>query len=504
MGNLGSTANSPCRVGDCMINMSSSCFLGNCSRLNPNITILDWKTDTCTTLNQSTCSMLTLESSWDGELSYDEEGCFVNNDLRNTPAYDQYLRFSMMMGILLIAFGCFGLVGNLLSIIVLNTKDMKSNCFNNLLTALNTTDSLHIVFAILEVVRYDFPAIYSIILPHPNIWPYVHYPVYRICFCASIYLIIGVGVERYLAVCRPHHYREVQGRSNRALMYILPALACAVLINMTKFLEVEVAEHCVDYRHCNLQLVTEETFHKPSELRTSEWYVIYYHCWFWVVVTGLVPFIILTVLSANIYTSMERLKRRLTLKGRHDHPGQVPLVQDLQSPRLGAEERRKIFRTKRQSTGSNNQAKECNLAFILICTTVTFFLLHLPRVLASLYEALTIKTQLNCAKKHKDFLPLWFLYILAALNTLLVVNASSNILIYIFVGQSFREKVKKILRLQDCKIGQNCFFTSFIQIFKICRTRREEIETIEMKHEVKMEEVTGEVVTSAAIDGKMY
>ena len=80
----------------------------------------------------------------------------------------------------------------------------------------------------------------------------------RICFCASIYLIIGVGVERYLAVCRPHHYREVQGRSNRALMYILPALACAVVINMTKFLEVEVAQYCVDYSHCNLQLVTVE------------------------------------------------------------------------------------------------------------------------------------------------------------------------------------------------------------------------------------------------------
>ena len=63
----------------------------------------------------------------------------------------------------------------------------------------------------LEVVRYDFPLTYSILLPHPNIWPYLHYPVYRITFCASIYLIIGVGVERFLAVCRPHHYRYVTG-----------------------------------------------------------------------------------------------------------------------------------------------------------------------------------------------------------------------------------------------------------------------------------------------------
>ena len=99
------------------------------------------------------------------------------------------------------------MVGNLFSIVVLNTKDMRSNCFNNILTALNITDSLHIIFAILEVVRYDFPSTYSFLLPHTHIWPYLHYPGYRISFCASIFLIIGVGVERFLAVCRPHHYR---------------------------------------------------------------------------------------------------------------------------------------------------------------------------------------------------------------------------------------------------------------------------------------------------------
>jgi len=478
MGSIHSTTTSPCRVGDCLPIIPSSCFKGNCSKLNTNISFSVVEGATCTMLNQSTCRLATLQGRWTGQLSYDEEGCFSNNDLRNTPAYDQYMQFSMVMGLLLIVFGCLGLVGNILSIIVLNTKDMKSNCFNNLLTALNITDSLHILLAILEVVRYDFPTTYSVILPHPHIWPYLHYPVYRICFCASIYLIIGVGVERFLAVCKPHHYREVQGRRNRALMYILPALACAVIINVTKFLEVEVAEYCVDYTHCELPLMTEETFHKPSDLRLSEWYVIYYHCWFWVIITGLVPFTILTVLSINIYTSMAKLKRRLTLKGRSDPPCQTPLVGNMRT----AEDRRKVFRSKRQSTGSNNQAKECNLAFILICTTVTFFLLHLPRVLASLYEALTIKTQLNCAKKDKDFLPLWFLYILAALNTLLVMNASSNIFIYLFVGQSFRSKVKKLLGLEEYKNGQMCFFNNFIHFFKFCRYDGDQPETIDVKN----------------------
>ena len=36
--------------------------------------------------------------------------------------------------------GILGILGNMLSIIVLNTKEMRTNCFNNLLTALNIAD----------------------------------------------------------------------------------------------------------------------------------------------------------------------------------------------------------------------------------------------------------------------------------------------------------------------------------------------------------------------------
>ena len=31
----------------------------------------------------------------------------------------------------------------------------------------------------------------------------------RITMCSSIFLVMGSSVERYLAVCRPHHYRHV-------------------------------------------------------------------------------------------------------------------------------------------------------------------------------------------------------------------------------------------------------------------------------------------------------
>ena len=79
----------------------------------------------------------------------------------------------------------------------------------------------------------------------------------RLTLCASIFIIISVSVERYLAVCRPHHYREVQGKRNRVIMYILPALVAAVIINLSKFWEVRLLTFCEDFQPCGCGIVTQ-------------------------------------------------------------------------------------------------------------------------------------------------------------------------------------------------------------------------------------------------------
>ena len=63
------------------------------------------------------------------------------------------------------------------------------------------------------------------------------------------------------------------------------------------------------------------------------------------------------------------------------------------------------------------------------------------RVFTSLYEALSVQAQMTCEKKGMDYLPLWFLYSIVVMNILLVLNASSNFLIYLFAGNSFRDQV---------------------------------------------------------------
>merc|ERR1712227_78920 len=120
------------------------------------------------------------------------------------------MKFSLGMGILTIVAGTFGFIGNLVNMIVLCSREMRNKCFNNLLTVLNITDSFHLVFAILEALQYNFPIAYkTIVQENMFFYPLIHYPGYRISICASIYMIISVGIGRYLAVCRPHHFRKV-------------------------------------------------------------------------------------------------------------------------------------------------------------------------------------------------------------------------------------------------------------------------------------------------------
>ena len=125
----------------------------------------------------------------------------------------------------------------------------------------------------LEVVRTEFNDVYNSIFHHEYFFPFIHYPLYRLgsrrindyiikiflrmSICCSIFLLIGVSVERYLAVCRPHHYREVQGKGNRVIIYILPAFVAAVAVNATKFVEVESFSFCEDFTDCGCGIVKQ-------------------------------------------------------------------------------------------------------------------------------------------------------------------------------------------------------------------------------------------------------
>ena len=109
------------------------------------------------------------------------------------------------------------------------------------LSGQNVYDSLHIIFAILDTIRTSFfEGFYpKFMLPS---FPWFHYPLYRISLVGSIYMTVATAIERYLAVCSPHNYHQMNMASQmRYIYYVVPVTVAATAVNVPRFFESEYA-----------------------------------------------------------------------------------------------------------------------------------------------------------------------------------------------------------------------------------------------------------------------
>lgn len=125
--------------------------------------------------------------------------------------------------------GIIGLIGNILSIVILSKPDMY-NSFNQLLITLSTMDSVFIILAIVDYSLNRLEAKCFIKKTSPNraiycfrafkwsseifiyTFPFIIYPLNNISFCASIFTTVALAYERHSAVCKPIHYRNVTAK----------------------------------------------------------------------------------------------------------------------------------------------------------------------------------------------------------------------------------------------------------------------------------------------------
>ena len=248
---------------------------------------------------------------------------------------NRFQQYSDFIGYCMLVFGAFGIIGNSLSIIVLIKKEKI--CFNYLLVALNCFDTFHIVFAILDVIRNNHEEAYPDTLL--SIFPYFHYPLYRwvhlmngypmlpffrLSLCVSIYLIVAITCERYVAVTKPRT-RLTSSQMTRAMMYVLPCVLIATLLNIGKFFEAETVSYCVDFTSCGCGY-HEITYVRPTQLRLSRNYIIFYSTWTWVTMTSLGPFFILSVLNFIIWRKLGQAKKTMAEMNPNVHHPKVSMT----------------------------------------------------------------------------------------------------------------------------------------------------------------------------------
>jgi len=106
------------------------------------------------------------------------------------------------------------------------------------------------------------------------------------------------------------------------------------------------------------------------------------------------------------------------------------------------------------------QKRELSLAVVLSFTVLMFLITHLPRVMTSIYEAVTIRSVIQCHKRKRGYLRIWYLYALSTIQFLQVLNSSLNLPIYYYVGSSFKIALKKYFRFENCQRTQTTTTTT--------------------------------------------
>ena len=80
-------------------------------------------------------------------------------------------------------------------------------------------------------------------------FPHLIYPTTNMALTASIFLVVVIAYERYVAVCNPYDYRatvNTQSTRSRVSKLLAPVFIMTVAINVPKYFETYTVEVSID------------------------------------------------------------------------------------------------------------------------------------------------------------------------------------------------------------------------------------------------------------------
>lgn len=201
-----------------------------------------------------------------------------------------------MSGIVLNIVGVIGILGNILSMVILSRPQMRSS-INYLLIGLARCDTVLIItsmflFGFRSIYPYTGYLFFYNYYIYPQIVPYV-FPLGTAAQTASSYLTLMVSLERYVAVCHPLRARALctYGRSK---FYVIFCIVFAVLFNFVKLFETRVKAY--DSKTLGLIFCVGST-----GLRNDTQYITIYIHWCYLIVNYFIPFLGLLIFNMLIY-----------------------------------------------------------------------------------------------------------------------------------------------------------------------------------------------------------
>ena len=135
--------------------------------------------------------------------------------------------------VLMVIVGIFGVVGNILSVVMFSALKKKQLKFHRLMILLATFDTAYIMLNILLFVVPGLSEEYSrqgyAFLFAPTVMP-----ITQIALTGSVYCTMAISVERYLVVCHPFYTTSKNWSAKR---YMIPIILFSVIYNLPRFFE---------------------------------------------------------------------------------------------------------------------------------------------------------------------------------------------------------------------------------------------------------------------------
>ncbi|XP_023346074.1 FMRFamide receptor isoform X2 [Eurytemora carolleeae] len=301
-----------------------------------------------------------------------------------------------ILGIATSLLALLGIIGNIISLLILCSRSMSS-MFNNLLACLCGADILFLVTNVL-LAPVNLGLAYIDTGVYGYLFPWVE-SCSHFSLSLSIFLIVSITVERYQAVCYPHYYQvRAQNSGNSSLLrHIIPGVVLSLILNITRFLSISPLG-------LDLQSI-------PSYLK----FLLFFQIFHPFTTTGIIPLVLLTTLNYKVYSHMS--------KTRYFHSNQ-------------------------------RRTKDFSLAKVMTVLVVVFLGLNVPRLFLSFKEVTSIRTVEKCLDNGIFFNISEETYIADFIARLCaVLNSSINFIIYCMFGTEFRKQL--FLKFGIGSLGRN-------------------------------------------------
>ncbi|KAL3836999.1 hypothetical protein ACJMK2_022392 [Sinanodonta woodiana] len=212
-----------------------------------------------------------------------------------------YLQARIITGLVFYPIVCvFGMIGNVLSIIVMTQKQMKSST-NVYLFALAISDSIKILcdflyFLVILMLQID-PVIGN--RAYGFLYPYAHY-IFNSSLCTSAWLTVSVAFERYIYVCHPTRVRS----------YCTISRARTISSGVFIIMSIMTIPYAMRYK--TVQITNNQTNALTYDVHVTELWEnkIFAHIYTWIqnFMRSIIPLFILIILNTCILYGIRRCR----------------------------------------------------------------------------------------------------------------------------------------------------------------------------------------------------